>query len=164
MANPVASEVPFLRHMGLIMTLRCQVVCRHCAVEAGPHRTEEIAEAESLGWIRQAAAYRGGYVRTLSLTGGEPFSVVGKLRRVSEFASDFGMLVTVVTNAHWATEVKSSVRLLRSIPGLRMIGISADASHQEAIPFQRVRNVGRVHYLCEDEMVRALPELEERTV
>ena len=49
--------------------LRCNQACRHCHLEAGPKRTEEMDE----GTVRLAAAYaeRGGF-QVVDITGGAP--------------------------------------------------------------------------------------------
>jgi hypothetical protein len=50
------------------------------------------------------------------------------------------LVVGVVTNAHWATNPDTAVQMLRRLPGICMIGISADPYHQSVIPFERVVN------------------------
>jgi len=134
------NEIGFLTNMGLMMTYRCQIACRHCVVEAGPHRTEEVDLAEARGWVAQMAAYRKGRVQMLSLTGGEPFYTANKLAEISDFAANLGLVVSVVTNAYWATSPDASLQTLRSLRGICMIGISADPHHQRVIPFDRVVN------------------------
>jgi MoaA/NifB/PqqE/SkfB family radical SAM enzyme len=139
--NPsLEQDIGFLTNMGLMMTYRCQVACPHCVVEAGPHRTEEVDLAEAKGWVAQMAGYRNGRVQVLSLTGGEPFCAVRKLREISDFAANLGLVVTVATNALWATSSATALRMLRSLRGVCMIGISADPYHQGVIPFDRVVN------------------------
>jgi pyruvate-formate lyase-activating enzyme len=131
-----------------MMTYRCQVACPHCVVEAGPHRREEVDLEEALRWVQQISAYRGGHIRALSLTGGEPFCVFEKLKRVAAVASSLGLVVTVVTNAYWAEDKRKAVETLRSIPGLDMIGISSDVYHQKLIPFERVKNAALAAKEC----------------
>ena len=134
------NDIGFLNNMGLMMTYRCQVACPHCVVEAGPHRTEEVDLAEARDWVAQMAGYRNGRVQMLSLTGGEPFYAVDKLAEISDFAANLGLVASVVTNAHWATTPGTAVQMLRRLPGICMIGISADPHHQRVIPFDRVVN------------------------
>ncbi len=133
-------EMPFLRNIGFIVTYRCQVACPHCIIEAGPNRKEEMSLNKAFDWIKQVAEYRDGYVRVLSLTGGEPFYDVNKLRRIATLGERCNLLVSAVTNAFWAKTKDEAVRVLRSIPAIRMIAISTDVYHQESIPFDRVRN------------------------
>ena len=133
-------EMPFLRNVGFVVTYKCQVSCSHCILEAGPHRTEEMALEDSLDWIRQVSGYRNGYIKVLSLTGGEPFYDVEKLRMISAFASKRGVIVSAVTNAYWADTRENAVSMLESMPEIKMLAISTDVYHLEYIPFERVVN------------------------
>jgi MoaA/NifB/PqqE/SkfB family radical SAM enzyme len=130
----------FLRDAGLVMTYRCEVACPHCILEAGPHRTEEMAEADMRDWIDQLAGYRNGAIEALSLTGGEPFYNLDTLRRVSAYAAERGLMVSAVTNAYWAADEERAHAVLEGLDALQMLAISADVHHQKQIPFERVRN------------------------
>jgi MoaA/NifB/PqqE/SkfB family radical SAM enzyme len=129
-----------LKDAGLVMTYRCEVACPHCILEAGPHRTEDVSEADALDWIRQIADYGDQQIGALSLTGGEPFYNTDSLRRLSSFADGCGLFVSAVTNAYWASDKQRAVALLKELDGLKMLAISADEHHQLHIPFERVKN------------------------
>lgn len=133
-------EMPFLRNIGLILTYKCQVECPHCIIEAGPHRKEEMSLCDALDWIQQIAIYRNNYIKVLSLTGGEPFYDIDKLRNLVVFGEENGLIVSVVTNAFWASTPQVAVEILQKLPTIKMLAISADVYHQDAIPFERVRN------------------------
>jgi MoaA/NifB/PqqE/SkfB family radical SAM enzyme len=136
-------EMPFLRNIGFIVTYRCQVACPHCILEAGPHRTEELALPHAADRIRQIAAYRNRHIRVLSLTGGEPFIDLPRLRLLSDWGAAAGLLVSAVTNAFWASSEAEAIRTLSGLPALRMAAFSCDAYHQAAIPFDNVRHAIR---------------------
>lgn len=138
--SPPNNDIGFLSTVGLMMTYRCQVACPHCVVEAGPHRTEEVDLAEAKDWVAQMAGYREGLVQMLSLTGGEPFCVFEKLAEISSCAMKLGLVTGVVTNAHWASDEETAAEMLGRLPGICIIGISADPYHQSVIPFERVVN------------------------
>ena len=133
-------EMPYLRNIGLIVTYKCQVACPHCILEAGPNRKEQIQLNEAFNWIEQIANYRNGYIKVLSLTGGEPFYNLKKLATISSFGEQHGLLVSAVTNAFWASSPKKAVNTLKDLPSIKMMAISADAYHQKEIPFTRVKN------------------------
>ncbi|HDQ05209.1 MAG TPA: radical SAM protein [Candidatus Bathyarchaeota archaeon] len=78
-------EMPYLRNIGMVVTYKCQVACPHCIIEAGPHRKEEVKLDDASKWIEQIANYRNGYIKVLSLTGGEPFYDLNKLAALSSF-------------------------------------------------------------------------------
>jgi MoaA/NifB/PqqE/SkfB family radical SAM enzyme len=133
-------EMPFLRNVGLIMTYKCQVTCPHCILEAGPHRTEELTLQDAFNWIKQIADYRNGYIKVLSLTGGEPFYNLYTLEKVATFGESCGLIVSAVTNAYWAKTPEKAVRVLRKLSAIRMLAISTDVHHQESIPLENVKN------------------------
>ncbi len=132
-------EAPYLENIGLFLTYKCQVACPHCMVKAGPHRTEAVNEDDALSWIAQAAAYRGR-IKSINLTGGEPFFDLPLLRRICAFSLSKGLFPTSVTNAYWAETYDKAVEILESLPELLFLQISADEHHQNFIPFERVRN------------------------
>jgi hypothetical protein len=137
-ANP--SELPFLSNIGLMLTYKCTAACPHCIVEAGPHRREEMRLEHSLAWIGQARAYRHGHIKGLALTGGEPFYNFENLARISGYGESLGFIVSVVTNAFWASTEDVALDVLARLPAIRMISISTDVYHQKSIPFRYVKN------------------------
>ena len=123
-------ELQFLRNIGLLLTYKCQIACPHCIIEAGPNRTEAMGAEDALHWITEAATYRQGHIKLLSLTGGEPFIDIPKLNRISAAADAAGLLTSAVTNAYWATTYDEAVRVLRQAPAVRLHAVSTDVSHQ----------------------------------
>lgn len=136
----VLPEMPFLGNIGLLMTRKCQVTCPHCIIQAGPHQTEEISLSDAFDWITQAAHYRSGHIKVLSLTGGEPFYRLSHIKQVADHAATQGLYVSAVTNAYWASSLEEAVRVLRLNTAIKMISVSTDVYHQRHIPFDRVKN------------------------
>lgn len=134
------TEMPFLLNIGLMMTLKCQVACPHCIVQAGPHRAEVTRLTDAIAWIDQIAVYRGGLIRVLSLTGGEPFYDLELLKQISEHGRERGFFVSAVTNAFWAADRAQADSLLAELDSIQMLSISTDVYHQERIPFAWVSN------------------------
>lgn len=149
MPSDELNEMPFLRNIGFIMTYRCQIACPHCIIEAGPHRKEEMQIEDALEWIQQIASYRNGYIKVLSLTGGEPFYNIDNLIKISAFGEKCGLLVSAVTNAFWATTQEEAIGVLRELPSIKMLAISTDAYHQISIPFERVKNAVFAAKVCD---------------
>lgn len=138
--NDDVSEIPFLRNIGLMLTYKCSVACPHCIVDAGPHRKEEMHLKNALNWINQAHAYRDGYIKGLALTGGEAFFNIEHLQSISAQGEKLGFVVSVVTNAFWASSKNIAVNILSTLPAIQLISISTDEYHQKAIPFDNIRN------------------------
>lgn len=133
------TEVQYLENIGFFLTFKCQVACSHCLVKAGPHRTEFMKESDLFDWISQAAAY-GGRVKSINLTGGEPFFDLPLLRKICRFSMSKGLFPTSVTNAWWAKTYNKAIDVLESVPELLFLQISADEHHQKCIPIERVLN------------------------
>jgi MoaA/NifB/PqqE/SkfB family radical SAM enzyme len=91
-------------------------------------------------WLRQAAGYRDGHIKSVIITGGEPFYNLDLLRQVLDSALDKGLVPAVVTNAFWAKDPGRATALLESLPQIKMLSVSSDVYHQKAIPFQNVEN------------------------
>lgn len=133
-------DPPFLRNVGLLLTYHCQASCAHCILRAGPDRHEEVNLEDARNWIRQIASYRDRYVYVLSLTGGEPFSNLKRLREVMEFAAECKLYVSVVTNGFWGSTREKAKQLLQSLPKICFLSISTDLYHQKYVPFEHVQN------------------------
>jgi MoaA/NifB/PqqE/SkfB family radical SAM enzyme len=129
----------FLQSIGLILSYKCPVRCSHCISNSGPDRKEEVPLEDAFDWIQQIAKYRNGHIKTLCLTGGEPFYDIGRLEKVVKFAKDCGLEVSVVTNCFWADTLTKAVDILNKLP-IKMLAISADVYHQKFIPLERVKN------------------------
>jgi len=138
--DEIPFELPFMSNIGLVMTYKCQIACPHCIIEAGPHRSEEVSIDDAFKWIQQIAEYKNGRIKVLALTGGEPFYDVNKLKSVSDFAESCGLLVSVVTNAFWASTEEEAIKVLRRVPAIKMISFSTDQYHQKFISIERIRN------------------------
>lgn len=133
-------EPPFGSQIGLFVTYRCTIRCRHCMVEAGPKRTEEVDLEEALGWIHEIASYRHGYVTSIAFTGGEPFLCWEKLRVLGAAAVDHGLTCSVITNAYWANSTKRTRDLLTELSPTA-ISLSTDEFHVAHIPLENLRRV-----------------------
>jgi hypothetical protein len=100
-------------------------------------------------WIEQISKYRDGYIKVLTLTGGEPFYDPEKLNKISSFADNKGLFVWSVTNAFWAITPEDAIDILRRMPSIKLISISTDIYHQEYIPFERIKNALYAAEKCE---------------
>lgn len=130
----------FLSTIGLLLTYRCTIHCPHCFAEAGPGRKEKMALGSALGWIDEIAAYRDGCIRSVELTGGEPFFDLQTLALVSDHAMKAGLSITAATNAGWAGTLEQAILTLNELPGIRKISISTDVYHQQFIPDGHIHN------------------------
>jgi organic radical activating enzyme len=135
-----ASEPRFLANLGLMLTYRCTIACPHCVVEAGPHRKEEMRLEDALVWVEEASNYRDGHIKGIALTGGEPFYNLEYLAQISAHCRALGFIVSVVTNAFWASTRDEALNILSGLPAVQMVSVSTDVYHQQSIPFGFVQN------------------------
>lgn len=133
-------EVPFLSNVGFMLTYKCQIACPHCIVKAGPDRKEEMSLDAAFNWLSQLKTYRNGFVCGISLTGGEPFFNLPHLISIADYANKLKFIVSVVSNAYWATSKEEALRVLNLCSSIHMISISTDIPHQQMIPFTNVKN------------------------
>jgi organic radical activating enzyme len=133
-------EVPFLSNIGLMLTYKCTIACPHCIVKAGPDRKEEMTLESAIKWLDQMRAFRDGFVCGVSLTGGEPFYNLQLMLNIADYAHKLGFIVSVVSNAYWASSKEEALRILKLCSSIQMISVSTDIPHQKSIPFVYVKN------------------------
>ena len=133
-------DIPFLSNVGMMLTYKCTIACSHCIVKAGPNRKEEMLLEDAFRWIDELRSYRNGYIRGISLTGGEPFYNVENLAAISSYAANRRFVVSVVSNAYWAETREEALRVLSRCSSIQMLSVSADVGHQAFIPLANVRN------------------------
>jgi hypothetical protein len=129
--------------VGLLLTERCNIACRHCWFCSGPEKTATMTLDEAEGYVEQASEIPT--VEWISFTGGEPFLLPDMLVELVGLASGRGLRTECVTNCFWAeNEEDASSRLSELVDaGLHAINISADDFHQEFIPFSHIGNCYR---------------------
>ncbi len=129
--------------VGLLLTERCNVACKHCWFSSGPEKTATMTLDEAEGYVDQACGIPT--VEWISFTGGEPFLLPDMLVELVGFASGRGLRTECVTNCFWAESEEGARSRLSGLvdAGLQAINISADDFHQEHIPFSHVGNCYR---------------------
>lgn len=128
----------FTEHRGPVvfwnMTRRCNLLCSHCYMEAGPGapREDELTTEEAEGLIDDLVAAR---VPLLLLSGGEPL-VREDFWDLARHARDRGLATALSTNGTLVTP-EVARELLRA--GVRYAGISLDGASPAT--HDRMRNV-----------------------
>ncbi|MCZ7392070.1 MAG: radical SAM protein [Candidatus Methanoperedens sp.] len=117
--------------LGLSVTLACPLTCRHCITNSSPHIRDQMSIQEAFSYIREAK----GIVDHISITGGEPFLDLSRLRTLIAEAKKCGYIVSVMTNAYWAVDWKFTYTTLANLKkdGLDVLGVSLDPYHLEFI-------------------------------
>lgn len=140
MSEPMkCSDPPPLRFNSLKIAYswKCNAVCAHCSVSAGPGRREVLDRSAAQRAIDEAAAMG---LSLVELTGGEMFLFYRDLLALMEHAQRRGLPSVVDTNGFWAKTPEIARRRLETLKGLglnRLI-LSTDRYHQAYVPLERV--------------------------
>ncbi len=124
----MATPLPSLTGLHLLLTYQCTFECDHCFVWGGPFQTGTmtletvdriLAEAELLGTIEW-----------IYFEGGEAFLYYAVLKSGILRAKAQGFKVGIVTNAYWANSEYDALEWLRPVAGsIDDLSISSDGYH-----------------------------------
>jgi radical SAM protein with 4Fe4S-binding SPASM domain len=110
-------------HLFLELTARCNLRCKHCYMEAGLARPNEVALHEVLGLIDQFAELGGTFV---TLSGGEPL-MYRNWPIVAQYAADYGLRLSLMTNGSYLDQAKlGTIHRLDIGIGLGLDGMRAE--------------------------------------
>lgn len=128
--------------LGLSITLTCPLFCADCITESGPNVHVEMCADEAIQYIHDSQ----GVIKHVSITGGEPMLNQSRIQAVIHEAKSLGLIVTVMTNGYWATDIKKTFDQLSQLKrlGLDMIGVSLDRFHLDFIEEQCCINIAKV--------------------
>jgi pyruvate-formate lyase-activating enzyme len=128
--------------MGFCITASCPLRCQHCMFGSLLERRDIPQQADLCDWLEQAA--QTGYLRLISLTGGEPFYAFEKLKALVARGATLNLRINTVTNAYWAVSKEAAQALLSQLTGLTDLYISTDEFHARDIPLDYVLNASHV--------------------
>lgn len=136
---PVGAEI---REFGLLLTRVCNAACAHCGSRAGPHHRGHIPRAYVERSVADVAALG---VRTVMISGGEPFVVFDELAAAAELAHDAGLGVQVCSNGWFGTDPDRARTWLAALAerGLEQLLLSTDRFHLAHVPLTAV--IGAAH-------------------
>lgn len=131
--------MPNYYEISLSYTLKCNALCDHCCVNAGPKNHIKMTFKNAKSYI-EAAAVAG--IKYIAYTGGEVTLFWSELIKLLQTAKDNGIRNIVVSNAHWATSPRTANSFAGKFQkyGVEEVQVSTDMFHQRFIPFQYVRN------------------------
>ena len=132
-------KIPPFTSGGLILSYKCNSLCRHCIYASSPRWTEWMSETDLEHFLDQIARFvphQGG----LHLAGGEPFLNLKLTVRAVELSLEYGVpLQYVETNAAWCKDDDLTAFHFNQLreSGLPAVLISVSPFHNEFIPFER---------------------------
>lgn len=123
------SEIERYKHLNILLTLACNLKCRHCYINAGTETHNEWDEGKWTRIISQFAALGG---EGITLTGGEP-TLSPSFKGVITQARKFGLKIVVLSNGvRWNSDI--SQLCLNSVDELQF---SLDGPNEESHEFIR---------------------------
>jgi len=110
-------------HLFLEMTARCNLRCKHCYMEAGQARPNEVALHDMIRLIDEFAELGGTFV---TLSGGEPL-MYRNWPIVAQYAVDRGLRLSMMTNGSYLDDATlAGIRRFDIGVGLGLDGIRAE--------------------------------------
>ena len=134
--SPTRASAPDV--LGVLLTSRCNITCRHCCNDSHPQRTDVRPFHEIARIISMARDVPS--IKEVGISGGEPFLFPALLLRVVQAAAAEGLTSSVTTNGFWGRAPKRNASLLCTLrdAGLRAVHISTSVFHQEFIDTRTV--------------------------
>ena len=119
--------------LGLLITEKCNIECKHCWFESGPQKEATMTPEEIRKYINEA--HRTRSIKWISLTGGEPTLFPELVEKSIELATSYRLKTELVTNCYWAETEYKAIKWLRTLRelGLDTVNISSYDFHQDFI-------------------------------
>jgi hypothetical protein len=121
-------------HLGVLVTDRCPVNCSHCILESRPDSGSDLDIDKFVAWVEHASPEIP--IKSVCLTGGEPFFLYDLLIELCRRLSSLDLVVGVLTSAYWAVSDAKTKELLATLAdaGLSAFSVSVDEHHLSHIP------------------------------
>lgn len=115
---------------------RCDICCLHCGPERDNHLPRRLAEAA----IREAGDMEN--MKTLIISGGEPWLFREEVLGYARLASSLGLSVTLYSNGFWGKDAAAAQKAVRQMKeaGVGGLSFSADRYHQACVPAAHLKN------------------------
>ena len=132
-----------LNVVGILLTSKCNLTCRHCCNDSHPSNTGIVRFEEAARLVDEARHLPS--VREIGFSGGEPFLVMPLLLRLVQHAAGFGLTSSVTSNGYWARSSRAA-RLLIDLKdaGLRALNLSTSVFHQAFVDLGTVVSAARL--------------------
>lgn len=132
--------------ISLLFTTKCNAACLHCGFSCSPHEgvDADLDMLKNFSLEAYKYAQKKAKVLRVHLTGGEPFLRYNDMLDLARYlkALDGDIVMSCMTNAHWATSVSQAKEKLKALrqAGCNKIGISVDDFHIQNIGLDKLRN------------------------
>lgn len=125
----------------IVLTRKCNANCDICCFECSNSIQEKLDVTKTIEIITLLKEKEN--VRTVSVTGGEPFLYYNDLLYLLCESKKMGLGVTFTTNGFWGKDYQQAYKKLETIKGagIAFFTLSIDDYHQKYIPYEPIRNI-----------------------
>lgn len=130
-----------MKSIVLNLTQKCNAQCAHCCFGCLPDSVNYLTNPEIEKIIHYAESHED--VKVISLTGGEALLQKAEVLNITKRLSSVGKEVTLISNGFWATNDRTTRRILTELTeaGLTYLTISFDDYHAKYIPVENIRRL-----------------------
>ena len=137
------NQINWGNEFGISITNQCPLECAHCVRSSESKNNSDKISFKKFKQVINELIEMQTTIKTIRLTGGEPFLIPEKLKLVSEAVEKSEMEASVVTSAFWAKDSMTANKIIEKFPGISEYCISADIFHQKYVPFNQIKIVIR---------------------
>lgn len=132
--------------ISLILTKKCNALCRHCGFNSGPGNSETMTKEEAKYYIGSARNLAS--LKMVSFTGGEPFLYYPLVYEIMSFARGLGLASEIVSNSYWASSYAEAYDRLGELREMGLVNYvtSLDDFHIEFIQMDSIHNAINAAY------------------
>lgn len=130
----------YTRTITLFITDLCPLQCKHCFVNAKFAKSpQDVCDIEM--FIETTDEYRKHTdLRTIGVTGGEPFYTKTSLKRLSDYCRQTSLFLEVITSGYWANTQSEALDMLSYYDGITHVTFSTDRFHIQEVPIDSIRH------------------------
>lgn len=130
----------YMETLSISITNECPLQCKHCIVDANSRKHGFVPEVIP-SFMNRLKTYKNlANLKSISVTGGEPFCKKQILKSFSDFCHETNLRLNVITSAYWARDINATELELNRYPNIDHVTLSTDDYHLEHVPFSNIAN------------------------
>lgn len=135
------SDLMWFTGVCIVLTKNCNANCDICCFGCSNEICEKLDVIKTMDIIMDLKEKEG--IRTVGVTGGEPFLYFDDLVYLLSESKKLGLGVTFTSNGFWGNDYQQAYNKLKKIKevGVTFFTLSVDDFHKKYIPYESVINV-----------------------
>lgn len=125
----------------VVLTRKCNANCDICCLECSGKIEESVDIKKIINVITDLKEREA--IRTVGITGGEPFLYFEELLNLLSEFKKMGMSVTFTSNGYWGSSYQNAFEKLDQLKkaGVTFFTLSVDDFHQKYVSYSAIRNI-----------------------